>query len=562
VLDLDGDLDDAGQVRFGSVRRDRTGTLVLALGALDEGDLDGTSCSSGPWFLARFVSVRFTANLDGDVDEGDLDGTSCSSGPRRRERGRSCSSGRSCWPLVPGQVRFGSVRRDLDEANLDGDLDDGDARAGPWHPSTTGTSTTQSSGTSTPLDEGTLVQLGNLDDTKLGDRTGDARAARGRVEPPRPGPWFLDRFVSVRFTPNLDGDVSNVDGTSTTGTLVLALGALDGDVDAKLGTEPGTLVLALDGTVVPGQVRFGSVRFGTSTKVLAPWRSRRDLDADVDGNLDARAARGPRRRSWPLALSTKGTSTTQSSGTSTGTLVQLGDVSNHQGRDGRSWTGSFRFGSRTSTKVLALGAPRREPRRDARDVSNHQGRDGAHELGSFRFGSTGTSTGTHELGSFRFGSTGTSTGTHELGSFRFGSTGTSTGTSCSSGTGTEPGTLVLALDARGPNRGRSCWPSTLGDRTGDRRSWPGSFRFGSTGTRRRSWPLGALDDGDDRRGAESIIRAMIHARSVRCSDLVWIVDGCMFPRYAWIFIVGPSRDLGSRGQGSPVGSLPIPWFFR
>jgi hypothetical protein len=58
--------------------------------ALDDGK--GTSCSSGPWFLARFVSVRFTANLDDGDRTGDLDGDlvqlgdgDARAGPRRRD---------------------------------------------------------------------------------------------------------------------------------------------------------------------------------------------------------------------------------------------------------------------------------------------------------------------------------------------------------------------------------------------------------------------------------------------------------------------------------------------
>jgi len=96
-----------------------------------------------------------------------------------------------------------------------------------------------------------------------------------------------------------------------------------------------------------------------------------------------------------------------------GDVVQLGDVSNLQGRRSAPWPGSFRFGSVTGDlDVHELG----DVTGDARaapslphgaldgdvvqlgDVSNLQGRRSAPWPGSFRFGSVTGDLDVHELG--------------------------------------------------------------------------------------------------------------------------------------------------------------------
>jgi hypothetical protein len=266
--DLDGDLDGTvvpGLVRFGSVHEPRrgprrdgrswpgsfrfgsrtstctssgTGTLVLAL---DDGTSTGTSCSSGtcrtstgprrrgrvepprPGRCSRawFVSVRFTANLDGDLDDAKLGDVSNHQGRDGRswpgsfwfgstgtEPGTSSGTGTLVLALDDGTSTTGTRRTTKAGTVLTSLVRFGSVRRGRscW-PSTTGTSTGRSF-----LAWFVSVRFTNLD--------GDARAARGRVEPPRPGRCSRAWFVLVRLT-DLDGNLDDAKLGDRTGPTCL-----------------------------------------------------------------------------------------------------------------------------------------------------------------------------------------------------------------------------------------------------------------------------------------------------------------------------------------------------
>jgi hypothetical protein len=298
TVNLDGDLDDA---KLGDLDGDRTGTL-------------GTSCSSGPWFLARFVLVRFT-NLD-------------ARGPNRD----------GAHEL--GSFRFGSPRT-----------------------STTGTSTTQSSGTCRTTKAGTvvpgLVRFGSVHEPRRARARGRGRSCWPSTTGPRRGPRAARGRVERRRDLD-DGDASNHQGRDGAHELgSFRFGSPRTSTGTSTTQSSGTCRTTKAGTVVPGQVRFGSVRRG-------PNRAR----ARGRGRSCWPSTTGPRRRGRvepprPGRCSRAWFVSVRFTANLDGDLddAKLGDVSNHQGRDGRSWPGSFWFGSTgtepgtssgTGTLVLAL----------------------------------------------------------------------------------------------------------------------------------------------------------------------------------------------------------------